>query len=220
MTLAELKTFTTAKLGITDADALAQAGEFIKARWKMIWNAQPWRQSRWQETVSVPADTQDVTLGAEFEFVTACRWKGEQELMPINDQTAFSLNPAGYDQSGPPAAFSQLAKTSAGLVRIRLHQIPNETQPLLVLGKRKCVELTSASDTPLIPGVDECLTAFAMGDLYQWIRQFSKAQACYNEANGLMEKMIEIERQQSAGISRLVPVEQQLESYNSVYDFC
>lgn len=206
MTLAELKTFTTGKLGITDATALDQAEDFIQARWKMIWNAQPWRQTRWQETISVPAGTQDVTLGAEFEFVTACRWNGDRELTPTSDASALSAYPAGYDGSGTPVSFAQLAKTSAGLVQIRLFQTPTETKNLLVLGKRTCVDLTAPTDSPLIPGVDECLQAFVMGDLFQWIRQFSKAQACYAEANALLQKMVEIETQQANEIRRIIPL--------------
>jgi hypothetical protein len=208
MTLGELKTFCTTKLGITDTAAKSVAGTFANARWKMIWDAQPWRQTRWQATISVPAGTQDVTLGTEFEFVTACRWKGQNELLPISDQAAFSINPAGYDQSGTPLGFAQIGKTTGGLVQIRLFQIPTETQNLLVLGKRKCIELTADSDTPLIPGIDPCLQAFVMGDLYQWIRQFSKAQVHYEEANALLAKMVEIETAQTSEIRRIIPMEE------------
>lgn len=205
MTLLELKNFTTAKLGITDAATKAQAGEFLKMRWVMIWNAQPWRQARWQETVSVAAGTQDVALSAAVEFVIACRWKDQNELMPMSVEAAFSMNPSGYDQQGTPAAFAQIAKTAGGLAQIRLFQIPNETQNLLVIAKRKCVALVTDTDSPLIPGVDECLQAFAMGDLFQWIRQFGKAQACFEEANALLAKMVEIETAQTTEVRRIIP---------------
>lgn len=205
MTLAEIKNFCSTKLGMTDTATKTVAGTFANARWKMIWNAQPWRQSRWQASITVPAGQQDVALGTEFEFVTAARWKGNNELQPISDLTAFSLNPAGYDQAGTPLGFAQIGKTTGGLVQIRLFQIPTETQTLLVIGKRKCIELMIDTDTPLIPGIDECLQAFVMGDLYQWIRQFSKAQTCYEEANLLLAKMVEIETAQTSEVRRIIP---------------
>jgi hypothetical protein len=217
MTLAQIKTFCTTKLGITDAAANTVAGTFASARWKMIWDAQPWRQTRWQQQVTVPAGTQDITLDSQFELVTAARWKGSDELLAVSDVSAFSQNPAGYDQSGPPLGFAQLARDTSGNVRIRLFQIPTEEQPLLVLGKRKCTELTADSDVPLIPGIDPCLCAFVMGDLYQWIRQFSKAEICFGEANALLAKMVEIETAQTSEVRRIIPVDDSSRPEDAIY---
>lgn len=50
-----------------------------------------------------------------------------------------------------------------------------------------------------------------MGDLYQWIRQMSRAQVFFQEANALQARMIEIETAQTAEIRRVIPMEQVLE---------
>lgn len=211
MTKGQIKAYCTAKLGITDATALAIAGTFVDARWQMIWNNADWRQARYQQTLAVSAGTQDVELDANFELPKAYRWGGDTELLPLNDVNALALNPAGYDAAGPVNGVVPLGKNSSGVFVLRLVSIPTETKNLFVIGKRKCVALSSDSDSPLIPGVDECLCAYVMGDLYQWIRQFTKAREFFTEANALLQKMVEIEMAQTAEIRRIIPVEQILE---------
>lgn len=212
MTLAEIKAYTTGKLGITDSSALAQAELFTKARWRMLWNESLWRQTRYQATVAVTAGTQDVTLDSNFEFVTAARWAESYELTSVSDLSALSMNPSGYDTSGPVLAFVPLARDSSGNCVIRLMQTPQESKNLLVLGKRKCVELSAAGDSPSIPGADQVLCELVMGDLYEWMRQLSKAQVFFQKAAVLLERMKEIETAQASEIRRIIPMEQELDN--------
>lgn len=211
MTRAEIIAYCTAKLGLTDSATTTIAGTFVDARHAMLWNEENWRQTRYQETVAVTAGTQDITLGTNCEFVTAARWADRYELLPTSGTAALAQNAAGYDASGPVLAFEQLGKNSSGLVQIRLLQIPAESKNLLVLGKRKVLAL-GVSDTPPIPGEDQCLCEFVMGDLYEWLRQPSKAGYFYQKAGILLQKMKEIETQQSGEIRRIIPTEQVLDS--------
>lgn len=211
MTLAEIKTYTTSKLGITDATALSQAELFAKSRWRMLWHEADWKQARYQETVAVSAGTQDVSLNARFDTVKAVRWAGQMELGSINDVAALQLDPPGYDGSGTPVAWVPLGKTSAGVLQIRLVRVPNVAGNLLVIGKRKPVELTTGSpdtdnvaEVP-IPGASECLCEFVMGDLYEWLRQFSKAEWYFKKAAILLEKMKDIETVQASEVRRIIP---------------
>lgn len=210
MTRAEIITYTTAKLGITDATALAIAATFLDARHAMVWNDEDWRQARYQETIAVPSGTQDVTLGSTCEFVKAARWAESYELMPISDVSALALNPVGYDSSGPVLGFTQLGKDSSGNVVIRLQQKPREAKNLLVIGKRKVLAL-GTSDTPPIPGEDMALCELVMGDLYEWLRQLSKAEYFFAKGMALLQKMKDIETAQSGEIRRIIPVGQSLE---------
>lgn len=210
MTRAETVTYTTGKLGITDAAALTKAAEFYDARWSMLWNEENWRQTRYQQTVAVGVGTQDVTLSSNFEFVKVCRWAGNYELLPTSGTAALASNPYGYDTAGPVLGFEQLAKDSNGNVQIRLLQIPNEAQSLLVIGKRKVLALGN-SDTPPIPGADQVLNEMVMGDLYEWLRQMTKAQYFFQKGTVLLQKMKDIETQQSGEIQRIIPIEQTLE---------
>jgi hypothetical protein len=215
MTLDEIVTYTSSKLGITHAAARAQARLFAQMRHRMLWNEQNFRQTRHQATVPVNAGTQDVTLPAEFEFVTGCRWAGRYELLGVSDLGALAANPGGYDAAGPVLAFVPLGKDAAGNAIIRLMQVPQSAGALLVIGKRKCVELVNGTDSPLIPGEDQVLCEFVMADLYEWLRQFGKAQAFLQRAAILLQKMVEIETQQTAEVRRLIPIEQQMDDDTS-----
>jgi hypothetical protein len=228
MTLAEIKTFTTSKLGITDSATLAMAELFAKARWRTIWNEADWRQARYQETVAVNAGTQDVTLNARFDTVKACRWAGQNEITSINDISALMMDPVGYDGAGTPVAFVPIGRTlPSGALQVRLIRKPDVAGNLLVIGKRKPVELTTGTpdsdnvaEVP-IPGGSECLCDFTMADLYEWLRQFSKAEWYLKKAAIQLEKMKEIESSQASEIRRLIPYVQVMDgedagSYDSM----
>jgi hypothetical protein len=224
MTLAEIKTYTTSKLGITDSTALSQAELFAKARWRMIWHEADWRHARYQETVAVSAGTQDVSLNARFDLVKACRWAGQNEIMALADTSALALDPIGYDATGTPMAFIPLGKTSAGVLQIRLLRAPSVAGNLLAIGKRKPIELTTGSpdtdnvaEVP-IAGGSECLCEFVMGDLYEWLRQFSKAEWYFKKAGILLEKMKEIETAQTSEMRRIIPHVQVLDGESAGFD--
>lgn len=211
MNLGDLKTFTAAKLGLSDSITQAQAGEFAKARWRMLWNHHLWRQSRILAEVAVSAAQQEVTLPADFELVLAARWNTNTGLAAQLDLSVFSANPASWSAPGPVMGYSPMPRSSAGLVRIRLHQVPEAAGVLLAMGKSVCPELATDLDSPSISGTDECLVAFTMGDLYQWMRQFTKAAAFYQEAQALLAKMVEIETAQTTELRQLIPHVQSLE---------
>ncbi len=159
MTLAEIKTVTTSKLGMTDTTTLEQAELFAKYRWRMIWHAADWKQARYQQAVDVSAGTQDVSLSATFDTVKAMRWAGQNELASVNDVTAMQLDPVGYDASGTPLAWIPLGKTApGGLLQVRLVRKPSVAGTLLVIGKRKPIELTTGTadaDNDLIADPDD-----------------------------------------------------------------
>lgn len=225
MTLAEIKTYTTSKLGLTDATALAQAELFAKARWRTIWHEADWKQARYQESVSVGAGTQDITLNAKFDTVKACRWAGQNELGSVNDVAAMQLDPIGYDASGTPVAWIPLGKTApGGVLQIRLVRKPDVAGTLLVIGKRKPIELTTGTadadnvqEVP-IPGGSECLCEFVMGDLYEWLRQFSKAEWYFKKAAICLEKMKEIETAQASELRRIIPYSEDREGETAAVD--
>jgi hypothetical protein len=212
MNLDALVDYATTKLGITDLDARTAAAKFADGRWAMIWNHAIWRQTRVSTEIAVPAGTQEVVLPATIDLVHAVRIAGNAMLMPTIDIDALWLDPAGRDQPGATAAFSVLGKNDAGLTRILLHRPPQADTTLLVLGKLPPTRLLLGTDTPMgIPGATECLVAFVLGDLHQWIRQFSKAQAFFTEANALLAKSVEQETHQNAETRRIIPIPQQLE---------
>lgn len=212
MTLSAIIDYATTKLGFNDLAAREAAARFAAGRWAMIWNHAIWRQSRVSATVAVEPGDQEIVLPAEIDLVHAIRIGGDRMLEPTLDLDALWLDPAGRDQPGLTASFSVVGKNAAGRTRIRLHRPPTAASTLLVLGKTAPTPLVADTDSPMgIPGADECLIAFVLGDLHQWQRQFSKAQAFFEEANALLLKSVEQETHQNAETRRLVPPVQILE---------
>jgi hypothetical protein len=192
---------------MTDNLTKAQAKTFAQLRWKMIWDDTNWRQARHEVEATIAANTEEVTLPAEVETVIMARIDGNREIFPTTDLVAMSSDPSGIGSPGMTLAFSNYAKDSAGNARVRLHRPLDQARTILFVCKRKCVELVNDSDTPLISGIDQCLIAFVMGDLYEWVRQMGKAQLKYQEGIGLLGKMQEIETQQSGRIVRIIPMD-------------
>lgn len=217
MNLQQIATYTATKLGIADAATLEVAKAFARARWEMIWNHSLWRQTRHEATVAVPAGTQNVELPPEFELVHAVRWGNTQLLAGILDLSALANDPVALGTVGPVLGFSPLGKTAGGLARVRLHRTPNEAGTIFVVGKRTCIPLAADTDAPLLAGASECLCAYTMGDLMQWQRQLSKANAYFEEAGALLAKMLEIETAQTTEPRQLVPYTQQLEDSPGQY---
>ena len=217
MNLAAIVAYTTAKLGVDDLAARDRAKLFAAGRWGMIWNHTLWRQSRTSATVALPANTQEMTLPAEIDLVHAVRIGGDRMLEGSHDLDALWLDPAGRDQPGMTASFMVIGKDASGLTRLRLHRPSDQASTLLVLGKTPAPALSADTDTPMgIPGIDECLVAYVLGDLNQWMRQFSKADRYYQEANALLAKAVEIETMQQAETRRMIPYVQQLEGDESL----
>jgi hypothetical protein len=211
MTRTQIINYVTAKLGLTDSATQTLAGTFFDARHAMIWNEENWRQTRYQGEYTVAAGTQDITLDPSCEFVIAARWAGRYELLPTSGVAALQMNAQGYDQGGPVLAFEPLGKDSSGACTIRLLQIPQQSANLLILGKKTVVPLSGGDNTP-IPGEDQALCEFVMADLYEWLRQASKAQYYLGKAGILLQKMKDIETAQSGEIRRIIPVEQVLDN--------
>jgi hypothetical protein len=232
MTLAEIKTYCTSKLGIADATALSMAELFAKQRWRTLWNEADWKQARYEQALVVASNTQDVTLDTKFDTVKAVRYSDAQELPSVSDMTAFMLDPAAYhfigspnNQFGTPVAFVPLGRQAVtGALQIRLIRATAQQCNLLVIGKCKPIELTTGAvdsenvqEVP-IPGGSECLCEFVMGDLYEWLRQFDKAEWYQKRAAILLEKMKEIETAQASEVRRIIPTEQVLEGWGGGYD--
>lgn len=208
MNLLEIATYAAQIVGMTDDVTIEQARTFTRARWGMIWDAANWRQAQMEVAGSVPAGTEDVLLPADVELVLAVRARGNAELLPDTAQAQMSVDPAGFGQSGETWAFSAGPRdATTGQARIRLHRAPARDTALLLLCKRKCPALLADTDSPLIPGAGETLSAFVQADLLRWTRQYTKASEMMGEARELLTNMRAMETQQAAGIVRIVPMD-------------
>jgi hypothetical protein len=90
--------------------------------------------------------------------------------------------------------------------RISFHATANTTLAGLVLYKRAFRPLVNDSDSPdPIGGLDTALLAFAEADMYQAARQFSKKDNKLQEAIISVAAMVDLERNQSANLIRIIP---------------
>ncbi len=96
-------------------------------------------------------------------------------------------------------------ETSLRYERIRLLDDPGEEVELLVLGKRRIVNLEFDSDAPIIQNIDDALIAHAQADMLERARQYAKAESKRKEASAQVQKAIDLENNQSAKISLLTP---------------
>ncbi|MBS0229461.1 MAG: hypothetical protein JSS23_12320 [Proteobacteria bacterium] len=206
MTLYELADFCSQAVGIADNITRDQAKTFIRHRWRMLWGSRTWKQALVTHTQSVPAGTHEVTLTDPIlDRMINARWGESQALEGVAPDLAFRTDPRAWDQQGQIVGYTEWQKAADGLLVIRLMYAPIETKDLLCLCKRKCPELLTDSSVPQLTAVDQALMAYGQGDLYRWLRQFSKANQLFEEGAAHVAQMISIDTDQSATSQRLVP---------------
>ena len=214
-TLQQVADFCSAKFGATDAATVVLAKDFAKARHRVIWDGYFWKETKVSESQALAADIQDVTFSTNIDKVVRIRWDNRQ-LLPVNQEQVFQIDPEAFDTAGEVVAFSELPKSAGGAPKIRLYSIPQDARTITVLGKAPTPTLTDASTSPL-SGVDQCWIAYVNGDLQQWARQFGKANVYFEEARFFYEKMIEIEQEQSAYQAQIIPYDDEQYDRDDLY---
>lgn len=205
LTLLEIATHVCEVTGLTDNLSVEQAKRFVRRRWQMLWDSRTWRQARAVDMLTVTAGEPEVALPVHLELVTAARL-GERELIGVRDSEAMQISPAYfYESQNSPVYFLTLPRENSGQLRLRLLPIPRDGGTLTVIGKRVCPELVEDGDRPLLSGSDNALIAYAMGDMFEFMRQFSKAQAKFTEGAAHAANMANLEDAQAAQVVRLIP---------------
>ena len=290
MTLAEIAELVCTKVHRTDAESVAEAKVSIRARYKMIWDSRPWKDTLGLMTIAA-SDDRTLILPIAVSRVLALRWSTSvldpDQLITIfmTDSTRFDeiSNPISYSMISPSgvevspagarvqlfsdasdASFSvsihgllgnvdtretvaiagasthnstnsydeiiSLAKTNLtnGLTvknyttgdtiltlpakeafrqyqRVLFHSTPTEEEETFLIYKRRCNDLTSDSDATEIFCIDNALVAFAIADMHEAQRQFTKATAKAAEAGVLIQAAADNETHQQANVIRIIP---------------
>lgn len=89
--------------------------------------------------------------------------------------------------------------------RIRCYPARTVQDTYLAHVKLVAPALSSDDDIPQIKGIDNVLLAFAQADMLQRQRQYAKAQALMTEAQGQLQIMLDLEKNQQAFDSCVVP---------------
>lgn len=92
--------------------------------------------------------------------------------------------------------------------RIRVYPKPGngaERRAYRSLVKRKVLSLVNDNDSPTLQGIENCLMAFAQGDMLQRSRQYGKAQLVAQEAIALLTQFKAVETVQQAHRQQIIP---------------
>ena len=231
MTLSELADQITTKLSDTDSASVVTCKKFINNRYRMVWESQLWTQTLGVVSASVSANDETVTLSGDptifyyptstttastaprLDFVVAAKFTetGKDEGHEISGQNwiqFFQLDPNIWnntaDRRTTPVNFTPLPKDASGNCRIKPIPTPNAAGTVYALGKLKNTDLGD-SDSPVIPGVDNVLLAYAEGDMLERSMQYSKAQLKFTEATTLLQISRELDNVQQNKVSVIVP---------------
>ena len=205
LTLDEIATKACALMGLDDTPSREQAKEFTRKRWKLLWGAELWPQTRMVSALTLVAGADTLALAATMEFATLVRG-ADGTTIPVESEIAAMLSDADAFRANPgtPMFWSGI-EPDAGLARIRFSHAPTADTAVTVVGKRTCPDLAADSDKPTIPGADLALLAHTEADLYEWMRQVGKSQTKRQEAVALVQEMRDQALGQAAQISRFIP---------------
>ncbi len=208
LTLDQIARRACALMGIDDAGSVAQAKEFCRTRWRMLWDAELWPQPRTVAPVTLANAGDTVTLPATMSLPTQVRMTANGMVIPSDSELAAAMaDPDAYRElGGETLHWTLIEPAEDGAVRLRFSRAAFRDTALTVLGKRAFTEPEDAS-APNIPGADLALLAHTEADLYEWQRQNGKAQAKRAEAMALEERMRGIALEQTAHFARFVPID-------------
>lgn len=142
-----------------------------------------------------------VSSGAGFGSAAAGRF-----VVRFSKEVTVADYQVGFADSTPLSAPLAAGETQAPRrARVRLVRTPAAPLEVLALCKRSYPGLTNDFESPALSNVDNALLAYAMADMLERQRQYAKAQLKLQEAQAQMAILHDLERNQSANESRLVP---------------
>ena len=203
MNKGEIAQLVADKLQKSDEGSLTLLKSFIDRRYDMIWNSALWRESLATDSQTIAVDTETVTLASTLDFPVSARWD-DKEITPIDYSAVFQIDPTLFNDAGAVVNFIVMPKSGGNAV-IKLLRKPSVSKSLLILGKLKLVALGD-TDSPLINGIDNVLLGLVEGDMLEHVRQYQKAQLKYTEAMNQLTIAKDLEKQQSASNTRIIPM--------------
>lgn len=104
--------------------------------------------------------------------------------------------------------------------RIHFHSTPINSSPAIVLCKKKMNPLRNDEDAPELSGIDTALLAYAMADMLEDQRHYSKAVSKFQEAALAEKMMVEMEKEQSENTVRVIPYDGDFSCQSSKTSWC
>ncbi len=115
MTLKEFTDLVCTKVHRTDEETRAEVKEYVRARYKMIWESRAWRDALNLLTLPVEQVQRVTVLPGVIDRVQGIRWGDNTTLQPESLGSIMRIDPARFDQMGDPANFSIIAPSAVEL---------------------------------------------------------------------------------------------------------
>ena len=112
MTLSELASLVATKCHRTDAQSVTEAKEYIRARYRMLWDSRPWRDALGVLTIAAESVERITILPGIIDRLMAVRWGDSGTLLPADLGTIFSIDPALFDRTGEPVSFTIISPSA------------------------------------------------------------------------------------------------------------
>ncbi len=205
MTVSEIATLACQRLNLQDHASIERAKKYVRNRWLTIWNSHLWKDSIGYASVQAEMDNGKCILRVPLERVRNIRY-GNYTIYPIDPSNVFQLDPEAFDNFGEVCGFTSLGKDVNGNRIVQIVRVPKniEAESFLVMGKIKCPQLED-TDEPFLTGIEDSITEFVIGDLWQDDQQGSKASSAYANASTFLDLMRKIDGEQSASNPRFIP---------------
>jgi hypothetical protein len=202
MTRDEISSFVTNKLGVSDSTSVTRCNDFIQRRFQMIYDADLWKDTP-KANIATTVDTTGIlAYPAGIDRIIRVRSHGDHALIPVTSDFLIGYDPTIFERTGDPVYYEEYNDSTASYAKkIRVFPIPSSSispVSLLIVGKMTCPTL-AGSDSPstYVRGIDNCLCAYTQGDMLQRLRQYTKANALYQEAGALLQEMRDVENKQA-----------------------
>jgi|DEB0MinimDraft_3_1074331.scaffolds.fasta_scaffold53505_2 hypothetical protein len=133
MTLAEMADHVVLFAGVDDADTKRNAKEFLKRRYKSVYDFHPWMSVH--ATIQLRTTTAEIILPDWVDKIVQVREDNASDarnLQMVSRQDIFLLNPGALDDTGARMAYTPLSDVAG-------HTHPN--------GNKVTIKSTSTSDT-------------------------------------------------------------------------
>jgi hypothetical protein len=195
LSLSEMASFITSKVGQFDATSVALCKRFIAARYGMVFDSYFWSDARITARVVLdgipPSSTFPVPEG--MDRIVSMRLEPGDFLDPVTETFLIESDTSALTETGTPRYYSEVN----GVVRLYPAPERGSAPTIYIFGKRTIPPLSDDDDVSILRNCDNAIIAFAMGDMLERARQYAKAQAKFQEAASLLEEAKSVEKDQA-----------------------
>jgi hypothetical protein len=182
------------RVGTWTPDNVILARNFLKRRYRMIWDSFAWKDSLTTATASTTNAQNYITMPSGIERAISVTADGKL-LDPVDAAYLMQVDPTIFTRSGVPLVFEE--RDVSGAKRIMLFPIPDAVYSVTVAGKKTITNLSADTDAPVIRNIDNVLIVFAASDLQARLGNNEQAKALVEEGSAELQALQKLESEQT-----------------------